>query len=417
MALPPTMVDIAALYAPRVAGIPGSEIDRSISVLAARTGDIIRFGIGSPGLEAMPPALSELASQVMGNPGTGVFDYGPTEGDFALRGAVLDFFRARHFDVADDELLITTGGMQGLDLAAKLFVAPGDLVVVESPTYTNGTAVMRSYEGELLEVPVDDDGMDVAWLADRVAQLGRRPKLIYAIPNFQNPAGVTLSLPRRRLLVECAARWGSVLVEDDPYGDLRFEGRPLPSLTELADGRALVIGIYTFSKILAPGLRVGWVTAPSKVISQMIDARQGMDTCTNVPLQRLVSEIVSSGILVSHLDRLRLLYRERREAMLGALADIFGGTGSSWTSPQGGFFVWLTLPEGVDMRKLAGQAVERGVAYIPGTAFSVAPDRFVNSARLCYATTSPSRIREGISRLHAVVTESYQHLTSREDLI
>lgn len=400
------------LFAPRVAGITGSVIDSSVSILQSKIHDIIRFGIGSPGADAMPAALSSNVSQVVRDPSSGVFDYGPTEGDAALRGAVLEFVRRRHFAVEDSELLITSGGMQGLDLAAKLFIGAGDLVAVESPTYTNGSAVVRSYEGELLEVPVDDDGMDVAWLANRITEIARTPKLIYTIPNFQNPAGVTLSLDRRRKLLDLARRWGSVIVEDDPYGDLRFAGESLPSLGELADGRVLVVGVYTFSKVLAPGLRVGWVTAPAEVIAKMIDARQGMDTCTNVPLQRLVAGVVADGTLDEHLLRLRELYHERRCVMVAALEEMFGELGATWTAPDGGFFIWLTLPEGCDLQILLEPAVDHGVAYIPGTAFTSVPGRFLNSARLCYATTPPARIREGVQRLRDVVVAAYPQLVS-----
>lgn len=188
--------NIADLFAPRVEGITGSEIDKSISLLASQTHDIIRFGIGSPGLEAIPRALAEEAGPTMRDPADGVFDYGPTEGDLSLRVALIEAFRRRHFHIEADEFLITSGGMQGLDLAAKLFIEPRDVVAVESPTYTNGTAVIRSYEGTLLEVPLDEHGMDVHWLAAHVEGTGIPPKVIYTIPNFQNPAGVTLSLDR-----------------------------------------------------------------------------------------------------------------------------------------------------------------------------------------------------------------------------
>jgi len=381
-------------------------------VLQSKTHDIIRFGIGSPGADAIPAALSTVGAQVVRDSASGVFDYGPTEGDAGLRAAVLGFFRRRHFAIEENELLITSGGMQGLDLVAKLFIGAGDLIVVESPTYTNGSAVVRSYEGELLEVPVDGNGMDVDSLAAQVAESGRTPKAIYTIPNFQNPAGVTLSLDRRRRLLDLAHRWGSLIIEDDPYGDLRFAGESLPSLAELADGRVLVVGVYTFSKVLAPGLRVGWVTAPAEVIAKMIDARQGMDTCTNVPLQRLVAGVVADGTLDEHLVHLRDLYQERRSVMLSALAEIFGDLGAIWTVPDGGFFIWLTLPEGCDMQKLLEPAVDHGVAYIPGTAFTAVPGRFTSAARLCYATTPPARIREGVQRLRDVVVAAYPWLVA-----
>lgn len=203
------------------------------------------------------------------------------------------------------------------------------------------------------------------------------------------------------------SRLGSVIIEDDPYGDLRFEGDPLPSLAELALGRVPVIGVYTFSKILAPGLRVGWVTAPALVIAKMIDARQCMDTCTNVPVQRVIRRFLDSGALGQHLHDVQVLYRERCTAMMTALNEVFGGTGASWSQPEGGFFVWLTLPEGCDFGALLPTALRRGIAYVPGSAFTAVPGRFTNSVRLCYATTPPDRIHAGIRLLRDVVAEVY----------
>jgi 2-aminoadipate transaminase len=304
--------------------------------------------------------------------------------------------------VPPEQLLVTSGGMQGLDLVCKLFVGSGDLVAVESPTYTNGTATIAGYEGQMLEVPGDEDGMDVDALAELVRERGVPPKLIYTIPTFQNPSGATLSLARRKQLIELAAEWDAVVLEDDPYSLLRFEGEPLTGLRELGEGRARVIAVHTFSKILAPGLRVGWVIAEPDVIARMVDARQSMDTCTAPPMQRLVARFLADGLADAHLDGLSVAYRERKGAMQRALEEELGPLGAHWTDPHGGFFLWLTLPEPIDTQTLFPAALAEGVAYIPGPAFSIS-GRFANALRLAFSAEPPERAYEGVRRLHAAI--------------
>jgi len=393
---------LSTLYAPRARGITGSVIDASTSLLADQAHDVVRLAMGSPAPEAIPsPIFATLLADLAGA-GDGAFDYAPTEGDRALRDALLAFLSEQGAPVPAEELLITSGGMQGLDLVCKLFVGPGDLVAVESPTYTNGAATIAGYEGEMLEVPGDADGMDVEALARLVGERAIPPKLIYTIPTFQNPSGTTLSLARRERLIELAAQWGAVVLEDDPYSLLRFEGEPLPSLRELGAGRARVIGVHTFSKVLAPGLRVGWVVAEPEVIARMIKARQSMDTCTAPPMQRLVARFLKDGLADAHLEELRLAYRERKRAMQQALADELGHLGVEWTDPHGGFFLWLTLPEPVDTQALFPHALAEGVAYIPGPAFSIS-GRFTNALRLAFSAEPPDRARDGIRRLNRAI--------------
>ena len=386
------------LFAPRVRGITGSVIDASTSLLAAQSHDVVRLAMGSPAPEAIPSAVfADLLADVAGS-GVGAFDYGATEGDPALREALLEFLAQQGTPVRADELLITSGGMQGLDLACKLFVGAGDLVAVESPTYTNGTATISGYEGEMLEVPGDRDGMNVDALETLISERGAPPKVIYTIPTFQNPSGTTLSLERRERLVELAEQWDALILEDDPYSLLRFEGKPLPSLRELAAGRARVVAVHTFSKIIAPGLRVGWVVAEPEVIARMVDARQSMDTCTAPPMQRLVARFLAGGSAEKHLAGLRHAYRDRKHAMQGALAQELGDFGATWTDPHGGFFLWLTLSEHTDTQALFPAALAEGVAYIPGQAFSIS-GRFDNALRLAFSAEPPERAREGVRRL------------------
>lgn len=393
-------------FAARAGLIPGSVIDASTTLLQGQRHDIVRFAMGSPAPESIPAAVfGDLARSALGAGASDAYDYGPTEGEAGLRAALLRFLEQQSSPTSPERLLITAGGMQGLDLTCKLFVERGDLVAVESPTYTNGTAVIASYEGELLEVPIDGEGMVVDSLPGLVETAGRPPKAIYVIPNSQNPSGTTLSLERRLRLLELAAGWGSVILEDDPYGLLRFEGEPLPGLAQLSGRDPRVVGVYTFSKIVAPGLRVGWVDADPAIVARMVDAKQGMDTCTNVPAQRVLELFLERGGMDEHLARLRIDYRARKHAMQAALREHFGSA-VGFTDPGGGFFLWLELPEQVDTRELFRVALREGVAYIPGPAFSPS-GRFANQLRLCFASTGPDRIREGVRRLRRAVDELY----------
>ncbi|HET8601991.1 MAG TPA: PLP-dependent aminotransferase family protein [Segeticoccus sp.] len=380
----------------------GSVIDSSTSLLHQQTHDIVRFAMGSPAAEAVPTAiLSKLAETALGPESADAYDYAATEGDPPLREALLAALAGTSDATTADRLFLTSGGMQGLDLAGKLFIDPGDLVVVESPTYTNGSATALSYQAELLEAPVDAEGLDVEALSALVQRAGRVPKVIYTIPTFQNPSGTTLSLARRQRLLELARQWGSVVVDDDPYGMLRFEGDALPTLHELADGDPLVFSVRTFSKIIAPGLRVGWVDADPSLQPLLINAKQAMDTCTNLPMQRLVTEFLAGGHLEGLLAANREEYRRRKHAMQDALTQHLGDI-ARWTNPEGGFFLWVTLTNGVDTQELFEVALAEGVAFIPGPAFSPS-GRFHDALRLCFASTAPERIREGVVRLRRAI--------------
>jgi 2-aminoadipate transaminase len=389
-------------YAARAAGLVGSVIDSSTSLLHKQKHDIVRFAMGSPAAEAVPSAvLAKIAATDLGEHAADAFDYAATEGDPPLRAALLEVLRGTPDETTADRLTITAGGMQGLDLFCKIFVDPGDLVVVESPTYTNGSATALSYGAELLEVPVDADGMDVDALESLVSASARPPKAIYAIPTFQNPSGATLSVPRRHRLLELARSWGSMVIDDDPYCLLRFAGDPLPTLRQLGGGDPLVFSVRTFSKIVAPGLRVGWVDTAPELQQLLINAKQAMDTCTNLPAQRLLTGFLSGGHLADHLVTQRAEYRRRKEAMRDALREHFGDI-ARWTDPDGGFFLWVTLTNGVNTHDLFEVALAEGVAFIPGTAFSPS-GRFTDALRLCFASTTPERTREGIARLRRAV--------------
>jgi 2-aminoadipate transaminase len=396
--LPSPPLDPTRAFAARAAGIPGSPIDRSIALMRSERADIISFAIGAPAPSAIPAAdLNRFAAALLTD--DSALNYGPTEGETDLRGAILEQHALLDGPRSGDEFLVTAGGTQGIDLVAKLFVERGDLVVAESPTYANGVAIVTSYEGEVARCPVDGDGMIVEAIPGLVRQAGRRPKLIYVIPNFQNPGGATLSLARRHRLLALAETYDALILEDDPYGLLHYDAPPPPSLYALDGGRGRVIAVRSFSKILAPGLRAGWVMAPAAVVRAFVAARQGMDTCTNVLGQRMIAAYLRGGALAPHLARLRAAYRERRDIMLAALDQQFGGVlDVRWTRPGGGAFLWLTLAPAVSGDALAAAALAEGVACVPGSAF-VGPGEPDNALRLCFTHPDADAIIEGVRRL------------------
>ncbi|WP_233197500.1 MULTISPECIES: PLP-dependent aminotransferase family protein [unclassified Cryobacterium] len=382
----------------RAENLIGSVIDSSTSLLAAQEHDIVRFAMGSPADDAVPlEAFREIAASRFDHSS---FTYGATEGEPGLLSNLVDYLSTTPDPTSAERITITTGGMQGLDLACKIFVDPGDLVIVESPTYTNGSATALSYGAELLEAPIDENGLIVEALPELVARAGGTPKAIYVIPNFQNPSGTTLSLARRELLIELAHQWNAVIIDDDPYGLLRFAGTDIPNFQTLSPNDPLLFSVRTFSKILAPGLRVGWVDTDPAVRQLVINAKQTMDTCTNIPGQHILTEFIRRGSLDAHLDFLRIEYRARKEAMQASLRRHLGDR-VTMTDPEGGFFLWLTL-QGADAatstQALFKTALAEGVAFIPGPALSPS-GRFDDALRLCFASTSPERTEEGVIRL------------------
>lgn len=387
--------------ATRASELTGSVIDSSTELLAQQRHDIVRFAMGAPSEDLIPmEQLDELFSHMP----TGRYDYGESAGEPALREQILALSEQMGNPTSDDRLVVTNGAMQGLDLAFKLLVNPGDLVIVENPTYPNGYQTARSYEADVVSAPVDSHGLVVDSLREIVARSGKTPKVIYTIPNFQNPTGVTLSRERKTQLLALAEEWGSVIVEDDPYGMLRFDGTDVPSFSSLGGHNPLVFRIQTFSKLIAPGLRVGWIDVDPELQKLAVNAKQAMDTCTNAPNQLVVAKFLQQGHLAPHLDRLLPLYKERKAAMNQALSETFGES-IRMTDPEGGFFLWATFMaerEQLDTQELFPAALEEGVAYIPGVAFT-ADNSQHNALRLCFATSSPDRIREGVSRLERAV--------------
>ena len=369
--------------------------------------DVISFAGGLPAPEVFPIEEVRAATErVLRDNGTTALQYTTTEGYRPLRELLVRHMGRYGVEVKPENVLITSGSQQALDLVGKLLINPGDRVLVEAPTYLGALQAFNAYQADYLPVPTDDDGMDVDALDD---QLRAGPKFVYALPNFQNPAGVTLSLARRNRLVERASALGIPIVEDDPYGQLRFEGDHLPSLVKLdADthGGARtftgnVLYLSTLSKTLAPGLRIAWVVAPEVVISKLVQIKQGADLHSSTFCQYVAYEVAKGGFLDRHVRRIRTVYGERRDAMLRAL-DTYAPPGVRWTRPGGGLFLWATLPEGFDTLKLLDEAVAEKVAFVPGSAFYPCGGG-ERTMRLNFSYAAPDVIEEGIKRLCTVI--------------
>jgi 2-aminoadipate transaminase len=378
--------------------------------------DVISLAGGLPAPELFPVEELQKACQwVLKEQGSKALQYSTTEGYLPLRRFLMDKM-ARYGIVANEEnILITHGSQQALDLIGKIFLDPGDLVMLEAPSYLGGIQAWRAYRARFASVPIDEDGIRIDLLEKALTKM--RPKLLYILPNFHNPAGVTLSQERREALVALSDELGLPIIEDDPYGELRYEGEHIPPLVVLDAQRLEALGkadaggylkgdvVYmsTFSKTLAPGLRLGWVVAPVEVVGRLVQAKQGVDLHTNSFIQMVAYELCKDGFLEGHVRYLRAAYRERRDAMLTAMEKYFPEE-VTWTRPQGGLFLWATLPEGVDTEELLVEAVKEKVAFVPGTAFFANGDGH-NTMRLNFSNARPEMIEEGIRRLGRVIAK------------
>jgi DNA-binding transcriptional MocR family regulator len=384
----------------RVQSMRPSEI-REILKLTQKPG-VISFAGGLPAPELFPAKeLAEVTREILEKEGTSALQYAPTEGFAPLRGAVAQRMNAlRGARVAPEEILITSGSQQGLDFAGKVFLDPGDVLLCESPTYIGAINAFRAYEPRFVEVATDDEGMVPEALEKAIEE--ERPKFVYAIPDFQNPSGRCWSMDRRRAFMEIVSRRGVPVLEDCPYAELRFEGKDLPSLKSM-DDQGLVIFLGTFSKVFCPGLRVGWMAAASELLRRFIIAKQGADLHTSSLCQRQVEGYLRLFDMDANIARIRETYRARRDAMLGAMDRDFP-EGLRYTRPEGGFFLWVEMREGLDARAVLEKALEKDVAFIPGAPFFPCGGH-ENTFRLNYATMDGPRIEEGIGRLAAVLRE------------
>jgi 2-aminoadipate transaminase len=343
--------------------------------------------------------------------------YGPTEGLEEVKECIAQVMEAEGMHVETDDLLVTTGGQQVIDLVCKTLIDPGDVVIAEAPTYPGAVPVFVSYEADVVQIEMDDDGMRMDVLRaelERLDREGRVPKFIYTVPSFQNPAGVTMALERRRELVKLAKERELLVLEDNPYGLLRYEGDPLPTLFSL-DGGEFVIYLGTFSKILSPGIRLGWSAAPGPVLEKLNLAKGAADLCSSTLSQQFVATYFAERDWRAYLRSLTALYRRRRDVMLGALAEHFPRE-ATWTHPRGGLFIWARLPDYIDTTDLLARALREHVAFVPGRA-AYLDGRGGSEMRLNFSGVGDDDIREGVRRIGEVVREQvalYSTLTGAE---
>lgn len=381
---------------------------RDLMAVTARP-EVISLAGGLPDTSTFPPqAFAAQMTKIAQESAAEALQYGPTEGFSETVDCIVEVMGAEGMLPDPEDVIVTTGGQQAIDLVAKTLVDPGDAVICEAPTYPGAIPVFCSYQADTVQIECDAEGMRIEELEAALERLdgeGRRPKFIYSVPNFQNPAGVTMSLERRRRLVELARARELLVVEDNPYGLLRFDGDPLPPLYQL-DGGDFVIYIGTLSKILSPGIRLGWLVAPPPVMEKVVLGKQAADLCTSTLTQYFVREYFSDGRWREYIESLVGIYRERRDAMLAALRRHFPPQ-ATWTEPGGGLFIWATLPSYIDTSDLLAKALREDVAFVPGRAAYV-DGRGHSSMRLNFSAGGEEEIAEGIRRIGKVIAEQIE---------
>ena len=386
-------------FAERVKHMESSAIREILKV--AESPDIISFAGGLPAPELFPlQEIQEAYNRVLGTDDPSVLQYSTTEGYLPLREDIAGKMREKGMRVEPDNILLTNGSQQGLDLIAKLFIDPGDLIAVEDPTYLGAIQTFSSYQANFVTIPADQEGINLEAL--ETAIIRQDPKLIYLTPTYKNPTGVTLSLERRRQAAEMLSKYNIPLIEDDPYGELRYTGSAMPPVKSF-DSAEKVVYLGTFSKTIAPGLRLGWIVASKELIAKLVLAKQGTDLHTGTLLQRATHYYLNHAQIENHIETIRREYGNRRDVMLAELKANLAGD-ASWTEPSGGMFLWLTLPEHINTVSLLPKAVEAKVAYVPGAPF-YAGGGGLNTLRLNFSNSSPLQIRDGIKCLARLFRE------------
>jgi 2-aminoadipate transaminase len=395
-----------ALFAERTKVMKSSAM-RDLMALTERE-DVISLAGGLPDTSTFPAdSYASIMSTVAASSCSRALQYGPTEGVALVKRCISEVMRAEGMEADEDEMLVTTGGQQVIDLVCKTLLDPGDVVVCEAPTYPGAVPTFSTYQAKVVQITMDRDGMrtdELEATLDELERSGHRPKFIYTVPNFHNPAGVTLSLERRHELVRIASERELLVLEDNPYGLLRYEGVPLPTLRSLDEDFIIYAG--TFSKILSPGVRLGWACAPAPVLAKMNLGKQAADLCSSSISQYFVSAYFDSGPWEDYVRSVNEIYRRRRDVMLDALAEHFPRE-AQWTHPQGGLFIWATLPDYIDTTDLLARALEDHVAFVPGRAAFV-DGRGGSDMRLNFSGVGEEDIREGIRRIGEVVREQVE---------
>jgi 2-aminoadipate transaminase len=394
----------AGLFATRTRVMKSSAM-RDLMAITARP-EVISFAGGLPDTSTFPPdTFAAVAGRIAAESCARALQYGPTEGLVETKECIAEVMAADRTPVDIDDMVITSGGQQGIDLVTKTLIDPGDVVVAEAPTYPGAVPTFSSYQADVVQIEMDAEGMRIDLLEETLARLDRedrKPKFIYTIPNFQNPAGVTMSLERRMRLVEIAHERELLVLEDNPYSLLRYEGEPVPSLYSL-DGGVFVMYLGTFSKILSPGIRLGWVVAPPPVLDKINQGKAGADLCSSTLSQLMVQAYFSEVRWRDYVDSLTHIYRDRRDTMLDALAEHFPPQ-AQWTRPGGGLFIWATLPDFIDTTDLLARCLRDNVAFVPGEQ-AYLDGRGRDSMRLNFSISDAETIREGIGRIGKVLEE------------
>jgi 2-aminoadipate transaminase len=408
----------ADLFAERTKVMRSSAM-RDLMAITVRP-EVISLAGGLPDTSTFPPrSFAAQMTRIAQSSTAEALQYGPTEGFEETKDCILEVMAAEGMLPDPEDVIVTTGGQQSIDLVCKTLVDPGDVVICEAPTYPGAVPVFCSYQADVIQIECDEDGMKVEQLEPLLRELqreGRRVKFIYSVPTFQNPAGVTMSLPRRQRLVELARMHELLVIEDNPYGLLRYGGETLPPLYQL-DGGDFVLYIGTFSKILSPGIRIGWTVAPPPVMDKIVLGKQASDLCTSTMTQYFVREYFAEGRWRQYIEELVEIYRGRRDTMLAALGEHFPAE-ATWTEPQGGLFIWATLPEYIDTGDLLAKALRADVAFVPGSGAYV-DGRGQNSMRLNFSGVDEGEIREGIRRIGKVIADQvdlYGALTGEQRL-
>ncbi|NAZ81839.1 aminotransferase class I/II-fold pyridoxal phosphate-dependent enzyme [Kineococcus sp. R8] len=394
-------------YAVRTASMTASEI-RALFAVANRP-EVVSLAGGMPYLPALPlDTIAAIAQRLIAEKGAVALQYGSGQGEEVLREQIVEVMHQQRIQAHPDDVVVTTGSQQALDLVSRVFLDPGDVVVAEAPSYVGALNVFRSYQARIVHVAMDADGLQPEALDEaltRLAAQGQRVKFLYTVPNHHNPAGVTLSLQRRPAVLAVCRRHGVLVLEDDPYALLGFGGDPLPALRSMDAENVVHLG--SFSKTFAPGFRIGWAVAPHAVREKLVLAAESSVLCPTSFGQFAIAEYLQTYDWLGQVKVFRELYRERRDAMLDALAVHLPQ--ATWTHPDGGFYVWLTLPEGLDAKAMLPRAVTSRVAFVPGTAF-YADGSGRRSMRLSYCFPTAERIREGVRRLAGVVQDELEVL-------
>ena len=393
-------------YAERTRGMTASEI-RALFAVASRP-EVVSLAGGMPNLTALPlDAIGDLMARLVEDRGAAALQYGSGQGDPRLRELICDVMALEGIVASPDDVVVTVGSQQALDLVTRVFIDPGDVVLAEAPSYVGALGTFSAYQADVVHVEMDDDGLVPDALRRAIAEVkasGRRAKFLYTVPNFHNPAGVSLAESRRDEIVSIALEAGLLVLEDNPYGLLGFDTDPTRALRARTDDGIIYLG--SFSKTFAPGLRVGWVLAPHAVREKLVLASEAAVLCPPTFNQFVVAEYLSSYPWLEQVSMFRKIYRERRDATLDALTQFFPAE-CTWTHPTGGFYVWVTMPTGVDAKVMLPRAVTARVAYVPGSAF-YADGSGTSHARLSYCYPEPDRIREGVRRLAGVLEEELE---------